>query len=85
MSKKLWKRNQRKKQLKLKVNYNFKFFCHFLILFLIKNKIKILVQMHSNKEKALADAAFYKALKEIESNKVNFFKLKLKFFILTKS
>ena len=28
--------------------------------------------MHANKEKALADAAFYKALKEIESNKVNF-------------
>jgi hypothetical protein len=39
--------------------------------------------MHANKEKALADAAYYKALKEIESNKVNF--KKLKFLILTKS
>ena len=27
--------------------------------------------MHVNKEKSLADAAFYKALKETESNKVN--------------
>jgi hypothetical protein len=26
--------------------------------------------MHTNREKALADAAYYKALKEIESNKV---------------
>jgi len=38
--------------------------------FLIYVKLKILVQMHANKEKALADAAYYKALKEIESNKV---------------
>ena len=30
------------------------------------------VQMHVNREKSLADAEFYKALKETESNKVNF-------------
>jgi hypothetical protein len=34
-------------------------------------EIKILVEMHVNREKSLADAAFYKALKETESNKVN--------------
>ena len=28
--------------------------------------------MHVNREKSLADAAFYKALKETESNKVTF-------------
>ena len=28
--------------------------------------------MHVNREKSLADAAFYKALKETESNKVIF-------------
>jgi erlin len=30
------------------------------------------VNMHVNREKSLADAAFYKATKEIESNKVRF-------------
>lgn len=29
--------------------------------------------MHVNKEKSLADAAFYKALKEVESDKVNIY------------
>ncbi len=32
---------------------------------------EIEVTMHVNREKSLADAAFYKALKETESNKVN--------------
>jgi hypothetical protein len=31
---------------------------------------KIEVQMQVNREKSLADAAYYKALKETESNKV---------------
>ena len=35
------------------------------------------VTMHVNKEKSLADAAFYKATKEIEANKVN---IKIKTF-----
>ena len=39
-----------------------------------KKIAEIEVQMHANKEKALADAAYYKALKEIESNKVMIFK-----------
>ena len=40
--------------------------------------------MHVNKEKSLADAAFYKAQKETESNKVKniFLKLKFLFFFI---
>lgn len=35
-----------------------------------KKIAEIEVQMHVNKEKSLADAAFYKAIKEAESDKV---------------
>ena len=43
--------------------------------------------MHINKEKSLADAAFYKAVKEIESNKVfciNLFEFTEKYLIVVK-
>ena len=36
------------------------------------------VQMQVNRDKSLADAEFYKALKETESNKVNFTNIHVK-------